>query len=248
MTDQPSVAFFRTGAGPDGPAGEPLAVLPSGRMLDLRRRRSEGPLDREELDWCHARGVALAYDPAQVGWVPAGGADDLRPADRPGPGRVRFRRWGSEDLGRYVALLDDRRVWAHLPESYPDPLTPALARELIVLSNEADHHEVLAIEAGGEAVGQVRLAFEPGSADRREGEVSYWLGAAHWGQGIASEAVAQFTARSFRLRPALEAIVARVHEGNPASARVLEKAGYRDAGRHPGDRSWRLFRRTRPGR
>jgi hypothetical protein len=53
MTDQPSVESFRSAPGRVGLAGETLALLPSGRVLDLRRRRSEGPL-AEELDWCRA--------------------------------------------------------------------------------------------------------------------------------------------------------------------------------------------------
>ncbi len=185
-------------------------------------------------------------DPAQVGEVPAGGADDLGPLARAvlhREARLRLRPWRAEDLGTYLGLLDDPKVWAHLPEPYPDPLMPALARDLIAISNERWHHEVLAVEAEGMVVGQVRLAFGPGD----EGEISYWLGRVHWGRGIGSELVALFTARSLCQRPALRAIVARVHQANAASARVLEKAGYRETGRAPRDPAWRLFRIERPG-
>ncbi len=243
MMDQPSQGSFRTASGRAGPFGEPLAVLPSGRVLDLRRPRSDGPLDGEALDWCRATGVPLAYDPAQVGWLPAGAADDLAPPRRGWEGRLRLRAWREEDLEAYLGLLDDPRVWAHLPDPYPDPLTPALARDLIAISNVGGHHEVLAVEADGTVAGQVRLAF---ATDGGEAEVSYWLGSAHWGRGIGSALVALFTDRSFRRRPGLGAIVARVHRGNPASARVLKKAGYREAGQMADDPAWRLFRRERP--
>lgn len=243
MTDQPSVASFRSAPMRPGLFEDGL-LLPSGRVLDLRRSRSEGPLDEEELGLCRAWGVPLVYDPAQVGWLPASCADDLnlhaRLARRKEP-RLRFRPWREEDLGAYLGLLDDPLVWAHLPEPYPDPLTPEVARDLIAISNEGTHHEVLAVEADGELVGQVRLAFGP--AD--EGEVSYWLGQAHWGRGIGSALVALFTARSLRRHPGLRAIVARVHEGNGASARALEKAGYLHVGQGPDDPSWLLYRRER---
>lgn len=47
----------------------PIVVLPSGRSLLLERSRWDGPLDPEELAWCRAHRVPLAFDPAQSGWV-----------------------------------------------------------------------------------------------------------------------------------------------------------------------------------
>jgi RimJ/RimL family protein N-acetyltransferase len=100
---------------------------------------------------------------------------------------------------------------------------------------------VLAIEAGGTVMGQVRLLF---SADGAEAEISYWLGEGHWGRGIASEAVAAMTARAWAEHPALRAITARVHARNPASARVLAKSGFtRDpAADAPPWTMWRIAR------
>jgi RimJ/RimL family protein N-acetyltransferase len=215
-----------------GPIG-----LPSGRLLDLHRPRSAGPLDMEELAFCREQGVPLAYDPVGVGWVSATCEDDLdlvdeaSPAGGPAPamefgGRYRLRPWRLDDAPRFVALLDNPRVWEYLPESYPAPLTEDLARDLIELSNRSDHHEVLALELDGEVVGQVRLAFNPGSEDRSEGEISYWLGEPWWGQGIGRDLVAHFTALSFGRHPELRSIVARVHEHNTASGRILEGIGY----------------------
>jgi len=48
----------------------PLAV-------DPRRLRSAGPLEPDEIALCRANGVALAYDPVQIGWVPADCVDDF---------------------------------------------------------------------------------------------------------------------------------------------------------------------------
>jgi RimJ/RimL family protein N-acetyltransferase len=55
--------------------------------------------------------------------------------------------------------------------------------------------------------------------------VGYWVGKPFWGRGIASEALAQFTAVDTR-RP-LHALVA---EHNAGSRRVLEKTGFRVIG------------------
>jgi RimJ/RimL family protein N-acetyltransferase len=48
-------------------------------MLHLDRCRWEGPLDAEELAWCRANGVPLAFDCAQIGWVTASCRDDTAP-------------------------------------------------------------------------------------------------------------------------------------------------------------------------
>src|SRR5205823_5063960 len=59
-----------------------------------------------------------------------------------------------------------------------------------------------------------------GSADERE--VTYWLGKAFWGKGIATKALSQFLRDAVNSRP----IYARVAKDNFASIRVLEKCGF----------------------
>jgi RimJ/RimL family protein N-acetyltransferase len=240
-----------------------LATLPGGRAFDPGRPRWRGPLDAEELAWCRANGVALGYDPAQIGWValaPAAAAEaapdegpDEAPDEAPDAApdaapeeALRLRPWRAEDAPDFRALLDDPEIWRHLPEPYPAPLTAALAADLIALA-ALPHHDVRAIERGGAPVGQVRLAFPPGAADRRSGEISYWLGRRWWGRGIASAAIRRFTGLCFAERPDLEAIFARVHRDNAASARAVARAGYRDEGPAPDDPAIRIFRRRRSG-
>src|SRR5690242_11689327 len=65
---------------------------------------------------------------------------------------------------------------------------------------------------------------------RRTAMVGYWLGEEFWGRGIMTEAltaVTDFCFNSFSLRR----ISAEVFSNNPASARVLEKAGFIFEGR-----------------
>jgi ribosomal-protein-alanine N-acetyltransferase len=61
-------------------------------------------------------------------------------------------------------------------------------------------------------------------------EIGYWLAAPFRGQGIMTTAVEVFSAWLFSNRPALVRIEARVYVHNPASARVLEKAGFEREG------------------
>ena len=62
-----------------------------------------------------------------------------------------------------------------------------------------------------------------------EPEVSYWIGKAWWGQGIATAALAIF----LRLQPE-RPLYARVVKDNTASRRVLEKCGFHPIGHDKG--------------
>ena len=53
-------------------------------------------------------------------------------------------------------------------------------------------------------------------------EVTYWIGRAHWGRGIATRALKAFLAQVNPTRP----IYARVAKDNLGSRRVLEKCGF----------------------
>lgn len=57
-------------------------------------------------------------------------------------------------------------------------------------------------------------------------EIGYWLAEPWRGQGVMSEVVRAFSDWLFATRPALVRLEAIVFAHNPASGRVLEKAGY----------------------
>lgn len=57
-------------------------------------------------------------------------------------------------------------------------------------------------------------------------EVTYWIGRAHWGRGIATRALTAFLAQANTTRP----IYARVAKDNLGSRRVLEKCGFQVIG------------------
>lgn len=80
------------------------------------------------------------------------------------------------------------------------------------------------ILVGGQVAGHVSVHGWFG-----EPEVSYWIGKAFWGKGVASQALAQFldivTARPLH---------ARVAKDNPASLRVLQKCGFTISGEDKG--------------
>lgn len=76
---------------------------------------------------------------------------------------------------------------------------------------------VRTIDRGGAVLGHV-LSY------RTDGrlEVSYWIGREHWGQGVATRALAEFLRTVATDRP----VHARVAADNAASRRVLERCGF----------------------
>jgi RimJ/RimL family protein N-acetyltransferase len=80
---------------------------------------------------------------------------------------------------------------------------------------------LLAIVAEGRFVGTVSSFWIEG-----EREVSYWISPSRWGEGIASAALRLFLAEVERRRP----VFGRVAAHNAGSAKVLERAGFREIG------------------
>jgi RimJ/RimL family protein N-acetyltransferase len=81
------------------------------------------------------------------------------------------------------------------------------------------------IVCDGQVVGSVSSYEESGRP-----EVTYWIGRAYWGKGIATRALTAFLAQVNATRP----IYARVAKDNLGSRRVLEKCGFRVIGEMTG--------------
>jgi RimJ/RimL family protein N-acetyltransferase len=81
-----------------------------------------------------------------------------------------------------------------------------------------------AIVVDGAAVGGIGLMLKE-DVFRRSAEIGYWLGEEFWGHGIVTEAVRAVTRYAFDTFDICR-VFAGVFEWNPASMRVLEKAGY----------------------
>jgi RimJ/RimL family protein N-acetyltransferase len=138
-----------------------------------------------------------------------------------------LRPWRPTDAPLLAGFLSSTKLWEGLPDERPAIVTEQLADELIAISNGwSERHVVNALEYRGQVIGQVRLQFDS-SAFSDTSEISYWIGEPHWGNGHATKAVTLFTAECFHRRPQLQGIFAQVLDGNQASIRVLEKAGYR---------------------
>ena len=143
--------------------------------------------------------------------------------------RSRIRDWRLDDVDALLRHADNRRVWRNLKDRFPHPYTRMDAERWLTDVSARWPRTHFAIEVDGEAAGAIGL--EP-QADvfRQSAEIGFWLGEAHWGRGIATEAVQAVTELAFN-GLGLCRVFAGVFEWNPASMRVLEKAGYACEGR-----------------
>lgn len=132
-----------------------------------------------------------------------------------------------DDQSALVEILNATSWYSQQLLVVPHPYTAEHARSWItrcMLSTcDGDRTRNWAIRNRTELIGAIGIG---GIEANDSPEVGYWLAQSHWGQGIVTAAVVALTAFAFREYP-IEKLHARVFHTNPASARVLEKAGYK---------------------
>ena len=133
-----------------------------------------------------------------------------------------WRRGDEESLARHA---DNYLIWRNVRDDFPHPYTREKARDWIstCLRQERPVSQ-LAVIVDGEAAGAVGM-MRGRDIYRCTAEIGYWLGEQHWGNGIMTEAARLFTGYVFEQFP-IERLYGWTFDFNPASARVLEKAGY----------------------
>jgi RimJ/RimL family protein N-acetyltransferase len=129
------------------------------------------------------------------------------------------------DVPTLAALADNRNIADKLAR-LPSPYTRADAIAFVeIFSQRADERPFAITFDGGDFLGVVGFSYAMGEHP----ELGYWLGEAHWGKGIMTEAVKGLLEAAFAtgLYPVIRA---RALQSNAASINVLEKAGFRNVG------------------
>jgi len=147
--------------------------------------------------------------------------------------RLLVKEWHSlsrddGELARTVANILTDRVTRSLPSSWQGGYTVERARTWV---NERDGEgtTLLIVERStGQAVGLMILleADAHSVPDGIEVRIGYLLAEPAWGKGYASELIGEFV-EWCRQHKAICSLAGGVERGNPASARVLEKNGFR---------------------
>ena len=134
------------------------------------------------------------------------------------------RDWRVEDASSLARHANNRRIWLMVRDRFPSPYTIEDAEHWVHHCVRALPATDFAIEVDGESSGGIGVVLCD-DVERISAELGFWLGETVWGRGVMTDAVSAFAPWAFE-RFNLQRIYAHVFERNPASARVLEKAGF----------------------
>ena len=144
-------------------------------------------------------------------------------------GRYRLRPFRRGDEPAIAENINDRLIERYTL-NIPHPYTLQMARQWVDFNRKLKRagdttQRNFAIDLDGSVIGGVGLFRINGHS----GEIGYWLGVKYWGRGIvpgAVKALTRYALKELKLRR----VYAKVFSVNKASARVLEKAGYKYEG------------------
>ena len=139
--------------------------------------------------------------------------------------RCTIRPWRLDDAESLARHANNRKTWLAVRDLFPHPYTIEHAHEFLQRAlSEQPEVVKFCVEIEHAAVGGIGV--HPGQdVYRHTATVGYWLGEQFWGRGVMTEALIAVTDFCFDNFP-LRRISAEVFANNPASARVLEKAGF----------------------
>ena len=163
------------------------------------------------------------------------------PAEQPALITPRFllRRFVDTDAPRVQLLAGDNAVaepTLHIPHPYPDGVAEAwIAGQLQEWAESRRAVWAITRSDDGLLLGTIDLFFR---LARRLAGTGYWVGREYWGQGVATEALGAVIEWGFD-SIGLHRIEASHLARNPASGRVMEKAGMRFEGTQRESVMWR---------
>jgi [ribosomal protein S5]-alanine N-acetyltransferase len=139
--------------------------------------------------------------------------------------RLILRRLELADAPSIQTLVSDKRI-AMYSLSIPYPYPEGGALEFINSSHERTAQGVsielaLVLRAEHQVIGCVGLRPKP---HKRSAEIGYWVGVPYWSHGYMTEAVRHVIQYAFDVME-LNRIYATYLVSNPASGRVMQKAG-----------------------
>lgn len=144
-------------------------------------------------------------------------------------GKYVIRSFCHKDIDALVRYANNRNVWLNLRDLFPHPYERHHAEAWLRELQQMNPVTAFAIATEEELIGGIGLHPQP-DIMRRSVELGYWLAEPYWGKGIATAAVRAMTEWGFS-NLQINRIFAYVFGWNPASARVLEKAGFTLEGR-----------------
>lgn len=144
--------------------------------------------------------------------------------------RLILRRFVLDDAEKVAAICNTEEVWKNTL-ALPHPYTVECGKKWIQnhdknFSDNRYYDFAITDKTTGELYGCMGMAVDTNS---NMGELGYWVGPAYWNKGIATEAARAMIEYGFKIKK-FHKINATHYLYNPASGRVMEKAGMEKEG------------------
>ncbi|MBX2991368.1 MAG: GNAT family N-acetyltransferase [Bacteroidetes bacterium] len=135
-----------------------------------------------------------------------------------------MRSFAVTDAEAIAKYANNRHVSINLRDSFPYPYTVQDAKRWLRAVKKHQPETGWAIASPQEVIGGIGIHIQP-DVYRHSAELGYWVGEPFWKKGIATAAVKAVVDYAFTNFDIVR-LFAGVFEWNPASSRVLEKAGF----------------------
>lgn len=129
-----------------------------------------------------------------------------------------------DDAPSLVKFANNPKIAENMRDAFPHPYTNIDAKRFLTMATTTTRALLLAIEVNGEAIGAIGV-HPLRNEYKKTAEIGYWLAEPYWGKGIVTAAVKAVVPVAFE-RFDIVRLQAGVYSTNPASMRVLEKAGF----------------------
>ena len=153
---------------------------------------------------------------------------------------VRLRAWMDGDEDMLVQHFNDLEVTRFLGHTLPTPYTREHAAAWVSYTKTfgvAQQHLCIIDELTGDAVGGIGIETQADvfHVSSHRAEVSFWLGRAARGKGVAARALELFLHHVWSVFPCVTRLASRVVSTQGPAKRVLDKAGFAREGTLRGD-------------
>ena len=135
-----------------------------------------------------------------------------------------IREFFTEDVDSLVKYANNYSVSRYLRDAFPFPYTEKDAMRWIDIVMHNKFNLTFAIADEQELIGGIG-AMPNQDVNRFTAEIGYWLAEPFWNKGIISKAVSTFCGYLFN-NYNFNHLTASIYEGNDASMRVVQKAGF----------------------
>jgi len=142
--------------------------------------------------------------------------------------KIELRKLRLSDAEDLMKAINDKKIIPYLDQNRKYPISLDYAKKSVIRSINDKKSYKKAIIVDGKFTGTISL-YNP-NENKKIFEVGYFIARPYWNKGIATLAVSSMCDFGFK-KLKLKRIWADTNSNNPASARVLEKAGFKLEGK-----------------